>query len=156
MTKLTTNFTLEEFLVSDTAAREGIDEQFNPPPEIVANLTKLANTLEVVRALLGSVPIIVSSGYRCPRLNAAVKGSSVTSSHLDGLAADFTAPKFGDPLAVCRKIAASTHLDYDQVIYEYARWCHLGVGAQMRKQALSKVVDQPYQVGLIAAPTATA
>jgi len=57
------------------------------PPEARANLTSLAQVLEVARAR-GGVPLRVTSGYRSRAYNAAVGGSS-TSQHLTGSAADF-------------------------------------------------------------------
>ena len=41
-------------------------------------------------------PVVISSGYRCPELNAAVGGSK-TSQHMKAQAIDFTCPGFGDP-----------------------------------------------------------
>lgn len=154
--KLTTHFSLDELTVSETAARLGIfPEQFDPPPEIVANLAKLAGQLEILRAILGSNKILVSSGYRCPRLNAATEGSSKTSAHMLGLAADFIVPGFGPPLVVCRRVVDTKHFEFDQVIFEYGRWCHLGVGPGDRRQALSKFAgDKTYYPGIIAAAPA--
>lgn len=153
---LTRHFSLAELTVSDTAARDGIAEQFNPPPEIVENLTALANQLEVVRILLGSKPILISSGYRCKALNDRISGSSNTSAHMLGLAADFTCPGFGTPIDICRRIVATSYLEFDQVIYEYGRWVHFGFGGfngKNRRQALSKFSgDHRYHVGIIEKP----
>jgi uncharacterized protein YcbK (DUF882 family) len=80
--------------ISQTAARMGIDN--TPTPEILKNLRIMAAKLEEIRSLLG-VPVLVSSGYRCPALNKAVGGSK-GSAHLLGLAADITAPSFGTVL----------------------------------------------------------
>jgi len=168
---LTTNFTLEELTVSQDAARAGIAEQFDPPEEILNNLHKLASSLEVVRALLGSVPILVSSGYRCPALERILTKADFAhwcanrslpvddtswalylagKAHPLGLAADFTAPRFGTPIDVCRRVATTTHLEFDQVIFEYGRWCHFGVGPGTRRQALSKFAgDSVYHVGIL-------
>ena len=40
---------------------------------------------------LASVPFVVTSGFRCPKHNKRVGGSS-TSSHMKGLAADIAVP----------------------------------------------------------------
>ena len=84
------HFRLSEFLLSNTATNEGID---NTPPtlDILHNLTCLAECLELVRAALDDTPLIITSGYRCPALNTAVNGAK-KSHHLQGLAADFIAP----------------------------------------------------------------
>jgi len=120
--QLTRHFTLEEFSVSEVALREGIDNA--PPPEVVANLLRLARLLEKVRVVLKK-PMRITSGFRCPELNARIGGSK-TSAHLDGRAADFICPAFGTPYAVAKKIAAA-RLGYDQMIHEYGRWVHIAV-----------------------------
>ena len=84
--RITPHFTLDEMTVSQLAAREGLDN--NPPAEARANLQLLCNALEQVRALFGA-PVIVSSGYRSPAVNQRI-GGTLTSKHLQGLAADFT------------------------------------------------------------------
>lgn len=48
---------------------------------------KLLKKLEVVRAMLGGVPININSGYRCERHNKNV-GGVPNSQHLKGKAAD--------------------------------------------------------------------
>ena len=82
---MTQHFTLKEFTSSATAKRLGIDN--TPPAAVRAKLKTLAqNVLEPLRKAWGK-PIIVSSGYRCPRLNKAIGGAQ-NSDHLYGCAAD--------------------------------------------------------------------
>ena len=132
-------------VLSQTAARKDIDN--TPTPEIVANLRLTVATLEEIRTLLG-VPILVSSGYRSPALNKAVGGSK-SSAHMQGLAADFTAPGFGTVLQVARKIAASD-IAYDQLIYEFGSWVHIGLGTgAFRQQDLSIFTGTGYLPGII-------
>src|SRR4249920_1377972 len=95
------NFQLSEFLVSEVAARRGLDN--TPNAEALANLERLAGVLERVRDICGGHPVIISSGYRSPAVNAAV-GGSVSSSHTIGLAVDFSIPKFGTPEAICKHL----------------------------------------------------
>lgn len=85
-------FTIPELLRSDMAAQYGID---NTPDDIArVNLKTLVHmVLDPVREAYGS-PVIVSSGYRCPALNAKVGGAE-HSYHLRGMAADIY-PKDGD------------------------------------------------------------
>jgi hypothetical protein len=152
-TRLSPHFTLEELTTSQTAAREGIAN--TPDAAARRNLARLAATLEAVRALLGGVPILVSSGYRSPALNRRVKGVR-NSRHMDGLAADFTAPAFGSVLQVARAIAASS-IDYDQVIHEYGAWVHLGLAPAdgvPRREALSIFRGTGYLAGIVKAPPA--
>jgi hypothetical protein len=130
---LSEHFSLEEFVVSNTAVRAGIDN--TPAPEIVANLITLAKGLELVRAALGGRPIHVTSGYRCSRLNQMV-GGSVRSMHLQGLAADIICPEFGTPYDICQAIAGA-HITFDQLIHEYGRWCHIGFADKPRGELLT-------------------
>lgn len=123
-TQLTPHFTLEEFTASQTAARMGLDN--TPTGQAYDNVKRCAEHMEKVRSLLGSKPILISSGYRSPQVNAAVGGSS-TSAHMSGLAADFTCPGFGSPLEICQALEQFLpELAVDQLIYEYASWVHLG------------------------------
>jgi zinc D-Ala-D-Ala carboxypeptidase len=124
-TQLTEHFTLEEFTASDTAAQMGNPN--TPPEHERANLDRLAAVMEQVRTLLGDVPILVSSGYRCPEVNAACGGAE-DSAHMGGLACDFTAPSYGSAFDVCVKLQPHIHeLGIDQLIYEYDSWVHLGL-----------------------------
>src|SRR5215470_6689592 len=94
--RLSRYFTLAQLIHSDTARDRGIDN--TPLPQVVPNLRVLARGLDQVRTLLG-YPLDISSGYRSPVLNAAVGGVR-DSQHMDGLAADFICPGFGNPLEV--------------------------------------------------------
>lgn len=133
---LTDHFTLEELTHSQTAARLGLDNE--PPPDVVDALTRTAHGLEMVRVLL-QAPILVSSGYRSPKVNRAV-GGAANSQHILGEAADFTAPGFGPPEMIVRAIMRSTRpIPYDQLIVEYGRWVHISFSREPRHQAL--VID---------------
>lgn len=135
MTKLTSHFSLEEFTLSQTAARQGLDN--TPSPEVAANLLRTATGLEAVRVVLGGAPINISSGYRSPAVNAAVGGAK-NSQHLTGQACDFTAPRFGTVQQVFDAIKRSG-IAYDQLIIEFGRWVHISFADKPRKQAL--VID---------------
>ncbi len=66
-------FTIAELCKSTTADRLGINNRCRQ--EHVTALTALVdNVLDPLRTWWGK-PITVNSGYRCPELNAAVKGS---------------------------------------------------------------------------------
>jgi hypothetical protein len=129
------HFSLAEFLVSDTARARSIDNF--PTFDNVANLERLADTMENVRGILQNTPITLSSGFRCPALNAAV-GGVADSAHLFGLACDFVAPGFGSPLAICKALEPHlAALEIDQLIHENSTWVHLGLSAgRARNQAL--------------------
>lgn len=144
---LSPNFTLDEFIFSQASARLGLDN--TPDARILKNLRRMAATLEQVRTVLGDLPIHISSGYRSPVLNRAI-GGSVHSAHMQGLAVDFTCPRYGSVLATARAVARSA-VGFDQVILEYGRWVHLGITEDLevaRGEVLSIGSDQTYVSGL--------
>ena len=132
---LTKNFDLSEFIDSQTAARQRIDN--TPPVEVFKALTITAQGMEQVRAYLGNKPILISSGYRSPALNAAVRGSQ-GSQHLLGQAVDFTCPGFGTPAQVMAALVESD-IQFDQCLLEFGRWIHISFSDRNRRQAL--VID---------------
>lgn len=83
-------FKLEEFFKSATADKKGIKNRPATSAEyeqVVLNISALADyVLDPVRREFG-LPLLISSGYRCPELNKAV-GGSARSQHLLGEAAD--------------------------------------------------------------------
>jgi zinc D-Ala-D-Ala carboxypeptidase len=134
MTQLTPHFSLAEMTRSTTALRKGIPNK--PSVDEVRALTLLCQkVLEPVREHFGK-PVIVTSGYRAPRVNMAVGGSG-SSQHCNGEAVDFTVAGESN-LAVCQWIHAN--LDYDQLIYEFGEpgWVHCSYSAhRMRNQELT-------------------
>ena len=133
--KLTTHFSLEEMTISQEAARSGIDN--TAPAHIVEKLRKTCQGLEAARVTLGCAPIIVSSGYRCPKLNRKL-GSKEDSQHIKGEAADFVFPGFGSPSVVFHALQES-EVEYDQLILEFGRWVHISFSDHPRRQSL--VID---------------
>lgn len=131
--RLTENFTLDEFVVSSTAARLGIPNE--PDVDQLDHLRELASFLEIVRDRLAQ-PIQVLSGFRSPALNLAVHGAP-GSAHLEGYAADIVAPRFGSPLTLCRAIATLPGVRFDQVIHEFGSWCHVSIDPRRRQQTLT-------------------
>lgn len=121
--KLSENFTLEEMCASEWAARHRLDN--TPPPDVRANLERLAAALETVRLVCGAKPVCVLSGYRSKLVNSGIGGSE-TSQHVHGLAADFIIPEFGPPINVCYRLIEA-HIAYDQLIHEFGRWVHMSV-----------------------------
>jgi len=111
MTQLSTNFSLKELTKSSTATRKGINN--SPHTEQTVNLTHLAiNVLQRVRDHHGSTTI--SSGLRVLELNRAI-GSSDTSQHVKGEAADMECPGV-DNLELAKWMVEN--LDFDQLILE--------------------------------------
>lgn len=145
--QLSEHFSLAEMVLSQEASRKGIDN--TPTPEIIAALTATCQQAEAVRGLLG-VPMLVSSGYRSPALNAAI-GGTINSAHCLGYAMDFICPAFGTPLDICRKIqAAGTRVD--QCIQE-GDWCHISFAPTYRQEFLTAKFDvsgkATYSQGLV-------
>lgn len=129
-------FSIRELTQSATAQRKGIDN--TPDSKVRANLTALvANLLDPLREKWGK-PIIVTSGYRCAKLNRAVGGAS-KSQHLYGEAADIKAvggkPSDNKKLF---ELVQSSGLPFDQLIDEYGyQWVHLSFKeGRNRKQVL--------------------
>lgn len=126
-------FTKSELTHSDTARIRGIDN--TPTPEASAALDALMwNVLDPIRRMWGK-PIIVNSGYRCPKLNAAI-GGSATSQHMKGEAADITA---GDPTKNKElfDMIAQSAIPFDQLIDEknYC-WIHVSYRPNGRRNIL--------------------
>lgn len=85
--QFTPHFKLSEFVSSETATKQGIEN--NPSPEAVENMRLLSiHTLEPLREALG-LPIVITSGYRCKALNDLIAHHSQRSQHMKGQAADF-------------------------------------------------------------------
>jgi hypothetical protein len=150
---LSEHFSLEEATASQTATRLGIKNE--PTPPILDNMQRAAKGLELVRALLGCA-VLVSSWYRCLRLNRSI-GSSDTSAHTRGWAIDFSSPRFGTPRAIVEAISKSS-IAFDQLILEgvskdkpHGAWVHISFDPKMRRQVLTmKVVNgrPEYLVGI--------
>ena len=123
--ELTPNFSLEEFTLSNTAVRLGIDN--TPSIEVINNLSLLVKfVLEPLRTKLAEkfgkpTPVIITSGYRSPKLNAAVGGSK-TSQHLEGKAADIHVPGMTTEELF---LFITENLSYDQCIQEFDSWVHI-------------------------------
>jgi len=144
--QLSAHFSLEEATYSDTAIRQGINNQ--PNAAQLDNMKKVAEQMEKVRDILGGKGIRVNSWLRLPEVNVAVGGSKI-SSHMDGWAVDFVCPAFGDPLAVCKAIEAAD-LKFDQMIHEFGRWTHISFAPEMRGQKMTIFKpENKYAVGLL-------
>ncbi len=133
---LTEHFTLTEFVRSETADRNHIDN--TPPVEVVSNLRALCrNVLEPARVAFGA-PIYVTSGYRCPALNQAV-GGKPTSQHQRGEAADLQVRGIKNLKRLYKIIL--DHGVFDQLLYETnkagAKWIHVSYTSYgNRRQAI--------------------
>ena len=133
--RLSEHFTLEEMTRSQLAVRHGI---INKPNDIqLENLKTLAKGMELVRTKLDSLPIDISSGFRCEALNDLL-GSKRTSQHIMGLACDWTCDRYAHVGRVFEVVAESS-IPFDQLILEYNSWIHISFpeeGAETRRQVL--------------------
>lgn len=136
--KLSPNFSLDELTRSDYASRHGLENE--PDAKAIENLKRLAALLEQVRTLCNT-PIIVSSGYRSPAVNAGVGGSK-TSQHMFGCAADIRALRMS--IGDLMKRVVGSDIKYDQIILEFNSWVHISVPnsptTAPRRQAL--IIDR--------------
>lgn len=128
-------FTIKEFTKSDSAKRSKINNI--PTKQEELNLIALVeNILDPLREAYGK-PIIVTSGFRCERLNKLVNGSK-TSQHRFGQAADIRTVE--DTIEENKKLfnlIQELDLPFDQLIDEYNYdWIHVSYSPRNRKQIL--------------------
>jgi len=139
MEMLSPHCSYDEAIRSQTATREGINN--TPPPEILAVMRVTAeNVLERARAMVTAkrgkdTPIVISSFYRCPKLNGDIPGASITSQHPKGEAIDMEVNEAQDgaiPAYTKRDLFNDirTNLEFDQLIWEYGdneqpAWVHM-------------------------------
>lgn len=148
MTRLSKNFPLSEFIASETAKKEGLSNM--PTRAHMRNLYVTAFGLEMVRAYLGNKPLMVSSGYRNPQVNAAVGGVE-GSAHASGFAADVYHSEL-DAYTVCKTIAG-TKIPFDQLIYEKKRGVmHISFDPRLRLEVKSQPLGpgSPVYWGILA------
>lgn len=145
--KISQYVTLAEAIKSQTATRLGIDN--TPDEETMERMKHVAkNVFDPVREFVGG-PLMVTSFYRSPALNAAIGGSSKTSQHMKGEAIDIDCDGFG--FGNNNQIFSwiQKNLEYDQVIGEYPdhtgnfEWVHVSLKKSgNRKQDLVKLKDK--------------
>lgn len=134
--KISTYFSLEELIFSDTAIRCGIDN--TPTQEQIVKLTWLAGQLDYLRAVLG--PLHVNSGYRCLELNRLIK-SKDTSQHVLCEAADLVSLNGKTPLQMC-KIVEASDIKFDQLIFEFRRWMHVSFAFNREPRGSVLTIDE--------------
>ena len=131
MGTISKNFSYREFEESETAKAQGITNVISSF-EVRDAIRELTNTvLQPLRDAWGQ-PLHVNSGYRCPKLNAAV-GGAATSQHTKGEAADIKAEH---PVKLAQ-LAYDLGLPYDQMII-YPTFVHFShkLHGEQRRQVL--------------------
>jgi hypothetical protein len=126
--KLTNNFYLKEFIISQEAERHGYRNE--PNEKQIENLRLLCvNVLQPMREII-EVPIFINSGFRSFDVNAAV-GGKFNSQHLEGKAADFVVPSLN--LVDVFNIILQK-LSFDQLIYEFGKWIHVSFNCELNRK----------------------
>ena len=142
--QLSKHFKLEEFTKSMTATRKGIDN--TPGSGDIKNLENVCyEILEPSRAKFEK-PITITSGYRSEELCEAI-GSSKTSQHAKGQAADFEIFGVSNQELV---IWIDKNLDYDQMILEFWKgpdepnsgWVHCSYKKEGNRKQLLRAYKQ--------------
>lgn len=112
------NFKLSEFFDSIAADRNGIKNEpsIDERATIERNINLLVdNVLDPIRDRF-CTPIIITSGYRCPKVNKLVGGVN-NSQHMSGCAADFHVRGF-NPLMMYEVFSAIYNtMEFDQLIF---------------------------------------
>lgn len=127
-------FSMSELIHSDTAVLHNI----NNMPDI----NSLDNMLDLIHYVLNPIrerikkPMIITSGYRCKKVNELVSGKD-TSQHLKGQAADFVIA--GMKPAEIVHFIRNMYIEYDQLINEYDKWVHISFNKGNNRQQSFKV-----------------
>ena len=141
---MTPHFTLAEATKTST----GISNLTSPEERAV--ILRTAVNMEIVRAVLGHRPIIVSSWFRSAAVNKAV-GGVPTSEHRLGAAVDFKCPTHGTPFEVSQSLLRYADIvNYNQLIYEGA-WVHISFPVEDKRGKLETLTmkNGKYFKGLI-------
>ncbi len=141
--RLSPHFMLAELTRSSTAMRLDIGNR--PGEEEIQNLRYLAaNVLEPIREEWG--PFSPTSGYRCPKLNAAI-GSRPTSQHTRGEAADIDLP--GVPPIVLAQWCRENLDEWDQLILEFGAWTHISLTDGLNRNETFSITREGIKGGLV-------
>lgn len=138
------DFPLHELVRSERATTLGLDN--TPTLAAKGNLAALAwNVLQPLRDAMGG-PIKISSGYRSPLLNGKTPGSSKTSQHSLGEAADIVSLGGFTNAAMFDYIRKN--LPFDQLIWEYGtkknpQWVHVSFRSQKRREQILVTTGTP-------------
>lgn len=113
--QLSPHFNLREFL------HPGAEKELTV--DIIENLRKLAQKLELIREYLGDVPIRITSGFRTAKHNMAIGGAR-QSQHMVGLAADFVVPGMSDKYVQARLAQVKDKIGFCLEITN-GKWTHI-------------------------------
>lgn len=126
-------FSISEFIKSDKAILNNINNM--PDINSLDNLLNLIYfCLQPIRYYIKK-PIIITSGFRCHKLNSLINGKC-NSQHTIGQAADF----YIKGISVCEtiKLILKSGVEFDQLINEYDRWVHISYARNKNRHQVLK------------------
>jgi zinc D-Ala-D-Ala carboxypeptidase len=154
MGDLTKDFSLDEFLVSSTAAANGISNA--PTDEHLRRIrTVTAPGMQLVRNVINR-GIVITSAYRNPVINRMV-GGVATSDHPEGYAVDsraagLSAYSYAMLVASAMKRGGLLYGHVDQLILETSRSIvHISFAPRLRAQIMTQKhgAGTPFQTGIV-------
>ena len=137
------NFTISELCASSTAKKNNIA---NIPQQLYIYdnmLNLIVHFLQPLRDKLQK-PIIITSGYRCIKLNTLV-GGVLNSGHTKGFCADIYVPNMN--VEQLFNFIATSNLKWTQLIEEHSRgskWVHVDFNIKNLKCEKLKYIDGKY------------
>lgn len=137
--QLTTNFTLNELIRSNTATKLNIDN--TPSDDIIDNLKKLCtDILQPIRDKYDK-PMVITSGYRCKALNKAVGGVK-TSQHVLGQAADINNGHTQNKaiFELIKQMVNDGEITVGQLLWEHVgQWIHVSLPTKKHKNDIRNI-----------------
>ena len=137
--KLSEHFSLEEMIKTKTGMSN------IPDDKAVASLKNICqNWLEDLRYSYGT-PIIITSGYRSPKVNEAA-GGVATSNHLTGCAVDLRCAGVEQALRymnILLDISDGTNRLFDEMILERQKgiyWVHFAVRPKNNRRKINFIL----------------
>ena len=128
------NFTMSELIYSNKAIKKNINN--TPDVEALDNMLLLiASVLQPIRNAIKK-PMIITSGYRSPKLNKIV-GGKPNSQHLTGQAVDFTIKGLKPKQIV--EFIKNMGIEFDQLINEYDSWVHISYNKDNNRKQILKI-----------------
>lgn len=129
------NFTMSELIHSDKANLHKINNVPTDPKILDNMLNLIVYCLQPLRNKVGK-PIIITSGYRCEKVNKLVGGVS-NSQHQTGQAVDFTIK--GMTVAQAVEYIKISGIEFDQLINEYGAWVHISYNKGHNRRDVRKI-----------------
>lgn len=128
------NFKMSELIYSAKA----VEYNINNMPDINSldcMLDLIINCLQPIRNLLNK-PMIITSGYRCDRVNKLVDGTN-NSQHKKGQAVDFIVRGMKPKEII--EIIKDSDIEFDQMINEYDSWIHVSYNKKNNRKSIIKI-----------------